>query len=42
MDVGTVNVTRLVVITDNAALRPALQKDYETRFAANVKKLLGP
>ena len=41
LDLGTVNVTRLVVITSDSALRQSVQRDYETHFAANVKKLLG-
>jgi hypothetical protein len=42
LDLGTVNVTRLVVITSDPALRQTMQKDYEARFAANVRKLLAP
>jgi hypothetical protein len=42
LDLGTVNVTRLVVITSDPALRQTVQNDYEARFAANVKRLLVP
>ena len=42
LDLGSVNVTRLVVITSDPALRQAVQKDYEARFAANVRSLLAP
>jgi len=41
VDLGTVEVTRLVVITKDPGLRGGLQKRYESRFAANVRKLLG-
>lgn len=40
LGLGTVNVTRLVVITSDPALRQAMQNDYEARFAANVRRLL--
>ena len=40
LDLGTVNVTRLAVITSDPLLRQAMQKDYEAHFAANVKRLL--
>jgi hypothetical protein len=39
---GTVKVTRLVVITADPALRARLQREYAERYAANVKRLLGP
>jgi hypothetical protein len=42
LDLGTVNVTRLLVITSDPALRQTVQKDYEACFAANVKRLLAP
>ena len=42
LDLGTVNVTRLVVITSDPALRQSVQQDYQAHYAANVKKLLGP
>ena len=38
-DLGTVDVTRLLVVTRDAGLRQRLQKLYEDRFADNVKKL---
>jgi hypothetical protein len=40
LDLGTINVTRLIVITSDPALRQTTQKDYEAHFAANVKRLL--
>jgi len=42
LDLGTVNVTRLVVLTSDPGLRQLLQKDYEKHFAANVSRLVGP
>ncbi len=42
LNLGTVNVTRLVVITADPALRGRLQQGYDERYAANVKRLLGP
>jgi hypothetical protein len=42
LDLGTVNVTRLLVITSDPALRQSVQKDYEAHFAANVRNLLAP
>jgi hypothetical protein len=38
---GTLNVTRLIIITTDPGLRERLQKGYESRFAANVTKLTG-
>jgi hypothetical protein len=35
-----VNVTRLVVVTGNAALRSQIQGDYEAHYAANAKQLM--
>ncbi len=40
LDLGTVNVSRFVLISSDAALRRQLQKRYETQFAANVAKLV--
>ncbi|HSW46418.1 MAG TPA: hypothetical protein VLM89_12690 [Phycisphaerae bacterium] len=40
IELGTVNVTRFVLITADAALRENLQTLYETRYADNVKTLL--
>ena len=42
LDLGTVDVTRLVVITSDPALRQSVQKDYEAHFATNVSRLLTP
>ncbi|HSW46419.1 MAG TPA: hypothetical protein VLM89_12695 [Phycisphaerae bacterium] len=39
-DLGTVNVTRLLVITKDTGLRDRLQHLYQKDFAANVQKLL--
>jgi len=39
LDLGTVNVCRLVVITSEVGLRERLQKLYAGKFAANVAKL---
>jgi hypothetical protein len=41
LNLGTVNVTRLLVVTSESALRSRLQNEYEGRYAANVKSLLG-
>lgn len=38
-DLGTVDLTRLVVLSSDPTLRVELQKLYESKFAANVKKL---
>ncbi len=40
IQLGNVDVTRLVVITSDAGLREKLQSLYEQKFAANVEKLL--
>jgi hypothetical protein len=40
MDLGTVNVTRFVLISTTARLREQVQRLYHDRFAANVKALL--
>jgi hypothetical protein len=42
MKLGTVNVSRFIVITSNEGLRADLQKLYEGKFAANVKALKQP
>jgi len=39
-DLGTVHVTRLLVVTEDVGLRDRLQGIYEERFAANVRELL--
>ncbi len=39
LDLGTLNVTRMVVLTSNPKLRDKLQQEYQTRFAENVQKL---
>jgi hypothetical protein len=39
-DLGTVNVTRLLVVTKDAGLRHNLQQRYDDRFAAKAAKLL--
>jgi hypothetical protein len=41
LDLGTVKVTRLVVVTADATLRARLQGEYQSRYAVNVKRLLG-
>ena len=38
-DLGTVEVTRLIVITSDPSLRASLQKYYDSHLAANVAKL---
>lgn len=40
LDVGTVETTRLIVVSRDAALRDRLQKLYDGKYAANVGKLL--
>jgi len=40
LNLGTVEVTRMILITARADLRDALQKRYEDKFADNVRKLL--
>ena len=40
LDLGTVTVGRFVMITSDAGLRGRLQKEYDSKFAANVAKLL--
>ena len=40
LDLGTVEVTRLVFISAEAELQDELEEAYRTRFAANVKELL--
>ncbi len=39
VDLGRVNVTRLIVVTSNSALRGELQEIYQSKFAQNVAKL---
>ena len=41
LDLGTVNVSRFVLVTSDVALRLRLQKRYEDMFAANVAELKG-
>ena len=41
ISLGNVNVTRLLVITSDPALRQSVQRDYEAHYAANVNRLLG-
>ena len=41
VNLGTVNVTRFILVTADAGLRGQLQKLYEDRYSANVRKLLG-
>ncbi|MGQ9454478.1 MAG: hypothetical protein ACUVRS_07430 [Armatimonadota bacterium] len=40
LDLGTVNVTRFVVVTSDPGLRDRLQELYQSRFASNVARLL--
>jgi len=40
LDLGTVSLSRFVIITSDAGLRAKLQKLYESKFAANVAELL--
>lgn len=40
LHLGTVDVTRMIVITSDTGLRDRLQTRYETGFASNVKRLL--
>jgi hypothetical protein len=42
LELGTVNVTRLVVITSDPTLHQNVQNDYALRYAAKVGKLLSP
>jgi len=39
LDLGTVNVSRFILITSDAGLRASLQKRYESSFAANARSL---
>jgi hypothetical protein len=39
LSLGTVDVTRMIVITSDAGLRARLQAVYDSKFAANVAKL---
>ena len=41
LDLGTVNVSRFILITSDPALRSALKTRYDTMFASNVAELLG-
>jgi hypothetical protein len=41
LDLGTVNISRFVLITSNPGLRASLQKRYQDMFAANVATLVG-
>ena len=40
MDLGTVDLTRFILISKSPALRKQSQKLYDDHFAANVKALL--
>ena len=40
LDLGTVKVTRLILISGDKGLRQQTQKLYDSRFAENVKALL--
>jgi hypothetical protein len=40
LNLGTVDVTRLIVITSDATLRATLQKYYDEKLATNVAKLM--
>lgn len=40
IDLGTVEVTRLIVVTSDPQLRPQLETRYKTQFAAKVARLL--
>lgn len=40
IDLGTVETTRLIIVSSDAALRDRLQKLYNDRYAANVARLL--
>lgn len=42
LDLGTVSVGRLVMVTSDIGLRARLKAVYDKQFAANVKTLLGP
>ena len=41
LDLGTVNVTRFILIAGNKNLRQQVQQAYDSRYAANVRKLVG-
>jgi len=40
IDLGKVELTRLIMITSNKQLKSQLQQDYIKRFASNIRKLL--
>ncbi len=40
LHLGTLDVTRMVVVTSDPGLRPKLQSRYDAQFAENVRKLL--
>ncbi len=40
LDLGTVNLTRFILVSKSASLREQTQQVYQDRFAANVKTLL--
>jgi len=42
LELGPLDVTRLVVISSNLALRPKLQEEYESHYASRVTRLLSP
>jgi len=42
LDLGKVEISRLILITSNTKLRSQLQSVYDTKFAANVAKLVSP
>ena len=41
LDIGKVDVTRLLVVTSDSNLRHSVQDDYAAHYAGNVAKLLG-
>ena len=41
LHLGTLDFTRLIIVSSDPALRVNLQKRYDTNFAANVRKLIG-
>lgn len=40
LDLGTVNVSRFIILTSDTGLRAKLQKLYDAKFAANVRALV--
>ncbi|UCD27522.1 MAG: hypothetical protein JSV03_10410, partial [Planctomycetota bacterium] len=39
LELGTVDLTRLIVISQDSGLRKRIQRDYDLQFASNVRKL---